>query len=218
MWIDIVFLVVLLYGFWQGWNQGIIGTLLNLAIYAFGIVIAYKMAPVTSVVLEKVFNSSHPLMFVGGFLANMLLIYVIVNLASKSLEDAAHGAYLGMFNRLLGGGAIGAFYVLLYSIIIWFLGQANGISSETISTSRTYDFLKPLPGYAKGIAVRFQPMAFDSWSDFNQWMDKAKDFGMEKTDGKGRVYEIPEADNNKPLFESKPEQTAPARERNAIED
>jgi uncharacterized membrane protein required for colicin V production len=220
MWIDIVFLVVLLYGFWQGWSQGIIGTLLNLAIYAFGLVIAFKMAPVTSAILERLFDSKHPLMFIAGFAANFLLIYIIVNLATKNMEDALHGAYLGMVNRLLGGAAVGAFYVLLFSIMVWFLSQANGIGSETQSQSKTYDFLKEMPKYAKGIAVRFQPLVADSWTDFNRWMDRAQDFGLEKTDGKGRVYELPKPDKDDPLFESKPKESAPppARERNAIED
>ena len=221
MWIDIVFLVVLLYGFWQGWSQGIIGTILNLAIYAFGIVIAFKMAPVTSVLLERILDSKHPLMFVGSFLANLLVIYLIVNLATKNLEDAIHGAYLGAVNRLMGGAFVGLFYVLLYSVIIWFLNQANGISVETKNISRTYSLLQPLPGYAKGVAVRFQPLVSDSWTDFNQWMDKAQDLGLEKTEGKGRVYELPTPTKDEPLFESKPQQSAPARtprSSNPIED
>ncbi len=221
MWIDIVFLVVLLYGFWQGWNQGIIGTLLNLAIYAFGIVIAFKMAPVTSVLIERFMDSKHPLLFVGGFALNMLVIYVVVNLASKSMEDAMHGAYLGAVNRFLGGAAVSVFYLLLYSVIIWFLSQANGISQETQLVSKTYSILKPLPSYAKGIAVRFQPLVADSWTDFNTWMDKAQDFGLEKTEGKGRVYELPTPDKDEPLFESQPKKSAPSRpkpESSPIED
>jgi uncharacterized membrane protein required for colicin V production len=208
MWIDIVCLVALLYGFWQGWSQGIIGTLLNLAIYAFGIVLAFKMAPVTSVILEKLLDSTHPLMFVGGFVANLLLIIILVKLATQGIENAMNGAYLGSVNRLIGGAVVGGFYVLLFSVIIWFLSQANGISSETKSISRTYPILQPLPGMAKSIAVRFQPLASDSWGDFMKWMEKAQHYGLEKTDGKGRVYELPTPDKNEPLFESKP--TAPS--------
>jgi hypothetical protein len=41
-----------------------------------------------------------------------------------------------------------------------------------------------------------------------KWMEKAQHYGLEKTDGKGRVYELPKPDKNEPLFESKP--TAPS--------
>jgi membrane protein required for colicin V production len=211
MWIDVVFLVVLLYGFWQGWNQGIIGTILNLSIYAFGIVMAFKMAPVTSVLMERIFDSSHPLMFVGGFVANILVIYLIVHLATNNIENVLQRAYLGVFNRLAGGIIIGGFYVLLFSVIIWFLSQANGLSNAVRSESKTFPILEPMPGYAKGIAVRLQPLVADSWVDFNTWMNKAQNFGLEKTEGKGRVYEVPEPKKNQPLFETAPKKSAPSK-------
>jgi membrane protein required for colicin V production len=220
MWIDIVFLVVLLYGVWQGWSQGIIGTILNLGIYAFGFVIAFKMAPVTSVLLERIFDSNHPLLFVGGFVTNILLIYLIVHLATNNIEGVLNRAYLGVFNRAAGAAIIGGFYVLLFSIIVWFLNQANGISDEVRSKSMTYPVLKPLPGYAKGVAVRLQPLVADSWQDFNKWMDKAQNFGMEKTDSKGRVYELPDTPKGEPLFETAPKKSTPKsnRDSNPIEE
>lgn len=205
-----------------GWNQGIVGTILNLGIYAFGIVLSFKMAPVTSAVLERMFDSNHPMMFVGAFLANLLFIYIIVHLATRNIEDALAGMYLGTLNRVIGATAIGGFYVMLYSILLWFLAQANGLSQKTLSESRTYPFLQPLPGHAKQIAIRLQPIAVDSWTDFNQWLDKAQKYGIEKTDGKGKVYELPEPDGKEPLFESKPSESTPARPRpqdsNPIED
>jgi len=220
MWIDVVFLIVLLYGFWQGWNQGIIGTLLNLSIYAFGIVMAFKMAPVTSVILEKVLDSHHPLLFVGGFVANILVVYLIVNLATRNIEQGLHRAYLGIFNQMAGGILVGSFYVLLFSIIIWFLAQANGLSQEIRTKSITYPILQPMPGYAKGIAVRLQPLVSDSWDDFNKWMDKAQDYGLEKTEGKGRIYEVPEPKNGKPFDTDAPKSTPakPVKDSNPIEE
>jgi membrane protein required for colicin V production len=217
MWIDIVFLVVLLYGFWQGWSQGIVGTILNLAIYAFGLIMAFKMAPVTSALLEKLFDSTHPLMFVGGFAANMLLIYLLVHLATNNIEEALNRAYLGTINRLIGAGVIATFYVLLFSVLIWFFVQANGIGPKTMAESKTYPFLQPLPGYAKSIAIRFQPMAADSWTDFNTWLDKARQFGIEETSGKAKVYELPLPDKSEPLFKSEPEKSKPIKDSSPIE-
>lgn len=203
MWIDIVFLVVFLYGFWQGWSQGIIGTLLNIAIYVFGIMLAYKMAPVMSSILERIFNSHHPMMFVAGFATNMLLIYLIVHLASESIEEALNRAYLGVFNRALGGVVVAGFYVLLYSVLIWFAGQANALTDTTTRESKTYPFLKDLPKGAKAVVVRVQPLAADVWDDSVDWMDKMQKYGVEKTDGKAKVYELPVEEGEEP-FETKP--------------
>ncbi|MFN7325914.1 MAG: CvpA family protein [Chitinophagales bacterium] len=207
MWIDLVFIAVSLYGFWQGWNQGIIGTLLNLAVYAFGILIAFKMAPVTSVVLSQLLDSSHPMVFIGGFALNLLVIYLVVKLATNQLEELLSRAYLGAVNRLIGGFMVATFYVLLFSVLIWFLNQANGISPSTIREAKSYPLLEPMPGTAKKIAIRFQPLVADAWADFNRWLDKAQEYGNEKTQGKGRVYELPEPDQEGDLFERTPKKS-----------
>lgn len=207
MWIDLVFIAVSLYGFWQGWNQGIIGTILNLAVYAFGILIAFKMAPVTSVVLSQLLDSGHPLVFIGGFGLNILVIYLVVKLATNQLEELLSRAYLGAVNRLIGGALVALFYVLLFSVLIWFLNQANGISQATLQEAKSYPLLEPMPGTAKKVAVRFQPLVADAWEDFNRWLDKAQEYGNEKTQGKGRVYELPEPSKDGELFERSPKKS-----------
>jgi uncharacterized membrane protein required for colicin V production len=207
MWIDLVFIAVSLYGFWQGWNQGIIGTILNLAVYAFGILIAFKMAPITSVVLSQLLDSSHPLVFIGGFALNILVIYLVVKLATNQLEELLSRAYLGAVNRFIGGVLVAMFYVLLFSVLIWFLNQANGISQTTLQEAKSYPLLEPMPGTAKKVAVRFQPLVADAWKDFNRWLDKAQEYGNEKTQGQGRVYELPESNKDGELFERSPKKS-----------
>jgi membrane protein required for colicin V production len=214
--IDIIFLIIFLYGFWQGWNKGIIGTILNLTIYIFGIMLSYKMASVTSTILERMFNSTHPLMFVAGFATNLLIIYFVVYLASHSLENMIHGAYMGVVNRVVGGAAIAGFYILLYSVLLWFGNQAHVLSADTLNESRTYPFLKDLPGKAKATVVRLQPLAFDVWDDSVKWMDNLQDYGTEKANTKTRVYELPDPIKGNPdnPFETQPERPKPAQPKN----
>lgn len=220
--IDIIFLVVFAYGFWQGWNKGIIGTILNLTIYIFGIVLSYKMAPVTSTVLERMFNSNHPLMFVAGFAVNMLIIYLVVYLATHSMEEMIHGAYMGVVNRAAGGAFIAGFYIMLYSVLLWFAAQAAALPTDTVNQSRTYPLLKELPGKAKAMVLRFRPLALDVWDDSMNWMDRLKDYGTEKTQDKAKVYELPDPikNNEEDPFETTPEtQPKPKQqERPAIEE
>jgi uncharacterized membrane protein required for colicin V production len=209
MWIDIGVLLLFVYGLWQGWQQGIISTVFNLLIYIFGIVLAYKMAPFMSTVLENIFNSHHPIMFIAGFGVNFLLIYIIVRIASGSLENVIHGAYLGVFNRAMGGALVGAFYVLLFSILIWFGDQASVLSEESKRVSLSYPVLKEMPGKAKAVVIRFKPLAFSIWDDSMKAMDKMEQIGLEKTEGKSKVYELPVPGKNEPMYETQPQTSKP---------
>jgi membrane protein required for colicin V production len=215
MWIDVCVMLLFLYGLWQGWQQGIIGTIFNLCIYIFGIVLAYKMAPLMSTVLENLFNNHHPVMFIAGFGVNFLLIYLIVSMASGGIENLLHGAYLGVFNRVLGGVFVGGFYVLLFSILLWFGGQAQVISEATTGKSLTYPVLKDLPGKAKSLVLRFKPLAFSIWDDSMDIMDQMERYGAEKTEGKSKVYELPLPGKDQPLYETKPEASRPATRQSA---
>lgn len=215
--IDIICLLVALYGFWQGWNNGIVGTILNLSIYVFGIVLSYKMAPITSTVLERIFDSNHPMMFLAGFGLNLLVIYIMVHLTTNGIEGALHGAYLGTFNRLAGGGVVAMFYILLYSILIWFGVQGKALSEERLARSVTYPVLKELPKQAKQLVIRFRPLAVDIWDDSVNWMDKMQEYGIERTGSDGKVYELPIPEKGEDPFETKPED-APKRQKKPAED
>jgi uncharacterized membrane protein required for colicin V production len=207
MWLDILFLIVLAYGFWQGWSQGIVETLLTICIYLFGIVAAYKMAPVTLPLVENIARSNHPILFVVAFGANFLLLYILIRFATESIENVLHGAYLGTFNRLFGGVLVGGFYVLLLSVLVWFLTQANGLSEETKRISQSYKIMKDMPGVAKNLAVRLQPHASDSWTRFMGWMDDVQDFGVKQTEGKARVYDLPFKSTEETPFEGEVKET-----------
>lgn len=190
--IDIIFLVVFAFGFWKGYNRGIIGTVFNLAAYVFGITLAFKMTPTTTNILERLFNSNNPSMFLAGFFLNLFLIMFIIRQFAKVIEGGLQAAYLGVFNQMLGGFLLGTFSVLIYSIILWFLVKVQFINGNTIAESRSYPLLEALPGRAKSLAVRFKPMAEDVWGSSLTWMDRIQKYGVEKTDTKPKMYEIPD--------------------------
>jgi len=190
--IDIIFIVVFAFGFWKGYSQGIIGTVFNLAAYVFGIALGFKLTPTTTNILNQLFHSENPSMFVAAFLVNLFLIMFILRQVAKILESGLQAAYLGVFNQMLGGALLGSFFVLIYSILLWFLVQVQFINNTTIAESRSYPLLEALPGRAKSLAFRFKPMAEDAWGSSLNWMNRVQKFGVEKTETKPKLYQVPD--------------------------
>ncbi len=190
--IDILFLIALGYGFFQGFYQGVISTIFNVAAYLLGIVLAFKVTPTTTNIMETIFHSSNPMMYVAAFVANMVVIMVVLKIASKSLERAFQAAYLGIVNQALGALVMGAFYVLICSIAVWFMVKAQFLNPQTITESKTYPLLEPLPGKAYDLALRFKPLAEEAWGTSMTWMDRLQEYGDNKTknmdSGSGRIY------------------------------
>lgn len=190
--IDIGFIAFFAYGFWQGYSRGIINTIFNLAIYIFGIVLSFKMSPTTSSILQAMFHSDNPAMFLWAFLVNLMIIILIFRQAAKSLEVAMRMAYLGVLNQVAGGVVMGGFMILIYSVLIWFATKVHLVNDATIAESKSYEILEPLPIKAKDFAVRMKPLALDVWGTSLNWMDRLDKYGVERTGGPEKTYRPPD--------------------------
>lgn len=204
--IDIIFAAVFVFGFWQGYMRGIIGTVFNFMAYVFGAVISFKMAPVTANVLERLFNTDNPALYIAGLVTNLVVIMIIMRQAAKGMEGIFEAVYLGMFNKIAGGFLTAATLVLAYSVVLWFLAKVQFLGSDTMATSRTYPYLEPLPGKAKNVAVRFKPLLQDFWGNSINLVDRLEQYGIQKTQTKPKVYEIPDEGSG---IEDNPESSTP---------
>ncbi len=216
--IDLICLVAFFYGFWRGYNQGIISTVFNVLAYVFGIVLAFKMTPTATNILEKLFHSNNPMMFLAAFAVNVVVIMFIIRQAAKGFENILQGLYLNFINQALGGAIMGFVGVLIFSVLVWFADKAGMLNDQTIAESRTFPYLKELPGKAKTAAEGLKPFLVDTWETSINWMDRLEKYGEEKTSGNGdqpRIYELPDEGNSG--IELEPEES-PSRRRPAPEE
>jgi membrane protein required for colicin V production len=171
--IDLICGIVALYGFWQGYNRGIVSTIFNILAYVLGLVVALKVTPFTTELLESAFKSDNPLMFIAAFLLNIFVIVFILKQAAKGIENVLNFAYLGAINKILGGALTAALSVLVFSILVWFGVKSHVLTDTLIADSKTYrPLLEPLPSRAKDVAVRLKPFAEEGWKTFSVWLDK----------------------------------------------
>ncbi len=179
--IDILFLVAVVYGFWQGGRNGVVSTVFNVAAYLFGITLAFKITPTTTSLLEAMFHSTNPMMFVGAFLLNILIVVLIMRMVASAVERALKVTHLSIINYALGAMMMGGFYILICSIVVWFMVKAQFLNTQTIAESRTYSILEPLPGNTYDVAVRLKPFAEETWVTYMTWMDRLQRYGDEKS-------------------------------------
>ena len=201
--IDITFLIAFALGFRHGYTRGIISTVFNVLAYIFGVVLAFKITPTTTNIMERLFNSDNPSMFIAAFLVNVIIIMFMLRQTANAVEGVLNAVYLGAINRVLGGAVMSGISILIFSILVWFAVRVQFVNEATIRESRTYPFLKDLPGRAKSVAIRLKPVATEVWDGSLSWMDRLEKFGVEKTDGQQKIYDIPK-DPDGPAIEDEP--------------
>lgn len=204
--IDLIFIIVFGLGFRHGYSNGIISTVFNLVAYVFGIMLAFKVTPAMTNILERLFHSQNPSMFLAAFIVNVVIIMLVLRQAARILEGFLQAVYLGVLNRVLGGAVMAALSILVYSVLLWFAVRVNMVNDSTLAESRVYPLLRDLPGRAKELGGRFRPMAREMWDTSLSWMDKLDKYGVQKTESMPKVYEVP--DDGKPI-EADPQETTP---------
>lgn len=210
--IDIICMLAFIYGFWRGYNQGIISTVFNILAYVFGVVLAFKMTPTATNILEQLFHTKNPMMFLAAFVVNFIFILFMLRQAAKGFEGILRSLYIGIINQALGGALMGILGVLIFSVLVWFGAKTGILNDQTLAESRTYPFLKDMPGKAKAAAIQFKPLAEDVWETSLNWMNRLEHYGEAKTEGKTdqpRIYQLP--DDGRSGIENEPEPSRPYR-------
>jgi uncharacterized membrane protein required for colicin V production len=223
--IDILAAVFALFGFWYGRDKGIFGIVFWFLSVTFGLVLAYKMAPVMARILKAAFDSDSPLILPIAFVVNVLFAWGLFRAAAKGASGVFTMFRIGFINRIIGG-LLGAFIALfLYGSVLWFLRETRIIGERTASESTTLDYLADLPKHAGVYISRLKPFVQEAWDVGQKWMDAAREYGDEKTremdtdtpsdDDQPRIYKIEEGADGR--IEKKPQDTR-AKNRELYED
>lgn len=200
--IDLIFIIALGLGFRHGYTQGIISTIFNVLAYIFGVILAFKITPMTTEILERMFNSQNPTVFIIAFLVNISLIMFMLRATARAFEKGLQAVYLGLINRMLGGALMAGLAVLIYSILLWFAVKVQFVNQATISESRTYKLLEKMPAAAKQVAMKLRPFAEEAWDTSLGWIDRLDKYSVPKAEIKPNIYD-PQGDTG---IETEPDQ------------
>ncbi len=152
--IDVVYLIFLGIGIWQGFKKGIIETLFGVAALFLGILVSVKLSHNMSVFLRESFGWKTNLL---PFISLVLLMFItifIIRMVSKLIENIAQEIQLGFFNRLLGALLWCLVLSVVFSVLIWLFNQMNLFPDSLKNDSKSYNYL-----------VKLAPATFDFFGD-----------------------------------------------------
>ena len=162
--LDIIFLIPLLFALYRGFKKGIIHMIASLAALVLGIVGAIKLRPLFASFLDSLFDISPDYIHIIAFSVAFVVIVLLVHMVAYAVERLIKAVALNFINRLLGMafGLLVTAFVL--SMILWPINQINAekqiIKPERIENSLLY---KPLSAFAPAI---FPYLKKQDWKEF----------------------------------------------------
>ena len=171
--LDIIFLVPLLFAVYRGFKKGIIHMAASLAALVLGIFGAIKLRPLFASLLDSLFNISPEYMNVIAFSVAFVSIVLLVHMVAFVVEKLIKAVALNLVNRLLGMGFGLLVTAFVISMILWPVNQVNKekqlIKPERIESSLLY---RPLSAFAPAV---FPYLKKQEWKEFIPGKEKEEE-------------------------------------------
>ena len=142
--LDILFLIVLVWGFYTGYQKGLLHAIFFLLALFIGIIVALKASHVASVYIEEWLSLNSSILPIVSFVIMFLIVAFTVILLGKAMEGVLKVTKLNIFNRLAGSFVwiiLGMFFL---STVFWYGVKYHLISEEYQKTSHSYSIVEPV--------------------------------------------------------------------------
>ncbi len=172
MLIDILCVIIVGFGFYRGYQKGLIIVIFTVLAWFIGLIGALKFASVGAVYMRDNWNIDSNYNPVISFVLIMTAIGFIVFFMGKVLEKMIDMAQLGTVNKVLGALLKSGTYLLLFSTLLWILNQAGVISPETKAQSKLYNYASPVAPFVMSELGAWVPTFKNLLSDIQHYYNR----------------------------------------------
>jgi membrane protein required for colicin V production len=138
MWIDIVFLVLIIVAAVKGIRRGLVMSIFSFAGWFIGIAAALKLSAWVASYLQHHTGIGDRWLPLFAFILVFATTVLLVQFAGKAVEGVFSISLIGWVNRLGGALLYTAMYTLAFSVILFYLEKMNVIGPAVIEESRAY--------------------------------------------------------------------------------
>ena len=143
MFIDILFLFIIIAAVIKGYSKGLIVAVFSFAAVIIGLAAALKLSSLVAVWLQKSTSISGYWLPFLSFALVMIGVIFLVKMGAKFVEKTVQFVMMGWVNKLGGIMLYAALYTSLLSVVLFFFDKMSLIKPETFTASKSYWFIQP---------------------------------------------------------------------------
>ncbi|HVG13373.1 MAG TPA: CvpA family protein [Chitinophagaceae bacterium] len=144
MFIDVVFIIILLFAFFKGLRNGLIVGLFSFLAIFIGLAAALKLSTFVAAYLGTQTTLSERWLPFLAFTIVFIGVVLLVRLGAKAIEGMVRIVMLGWLNRIGGIFFYSMLYSFIFSILLFYLSRLSFLKPEATEASVVYPFLQPL--------------------------------------------------------------------------
>jgi membrane protein required for colicin V production len=173
MWIDVTVLILLVMAAVKGFRRGLVVAVFSFVALFIGLAAALKLSAILANYLREKSQMDSTWWPILAFGLIFIAVLLIVRWAAKIVEKSVEFALLGWVNRIGGFLLYAIMYLLIFSIVLFYVNQARFINENTKSRSNTYSLIEPWgPKTINGLG-KVIPIFKNVFSDLQQFFEEA---------------------------------------------
>lgn len=172
MFLDILLLIVLVWGFVTGYRRGILHSLFFLVGIAAGIITAIKFSELAGTYLSEWLSIDPTYLPIISFALVFILTLGLILVIANGIEELLKFAQLNLFNKLAGAVVWMTIGVFVLSTAFWYLAQYDLLGEEQVNASKTYSYISPVSPFVLEQAGKVIPVLQDVYEDIEDMIKK----------------------------------------------
>lgn len=165
--LDVVFVLILLASFYNGYTKGIIYSVLSLLAIILGVIIAMNFSSLAAVWLHNNFQIPALIMPALSFILVLLAVVGAVKLVAMLTEKFLKALMLNFINKLSGGILWSLITVLIFSLLIYLISKTGVFTTNLMDSSYSYKYIMPLGPFSLDMVQSLIPYLKDSFDLVN---------------------------------------------------
>lgn len=172
--LDVIFALLIIAAFYNGYTKGIIYSVLSFFAIILGIVIAMNFSSVVAIWLHNNFNIPAVIMPSLSFILVLIAVVAAVKLMAVITEKFLKAIMLNFANKLAGGILWSVISTLVFSVLVYLIAKTGLFTDNLIHTSASYKYIMPLGPFTLQMLQGIIPLLQES---FNLLNETVQEFG-----------------------------------------
>ncbi|MDB5282998.1 MAG: Colicin production protein [Bacteroidota bacterium] len=170
---DLLFLVFIGFGFYQGFKNGVIYSVFSLLGWFLGIIAALRFSYMVINLLHGYLHLSPKELAIIAFVVIVLLVVVLMKLLAWALENILKSFALNLPNKIAGGLIHALVGLYLLCVFTWFLNRLDVIPVKQKETSHVYPYIGNLAPKVVEVSGKVIPYFRDTFERFDDLFGKS---------------------------------------------
>jgi membrane protein required for colicin V production len=143
MFIDVIFVVLLVVAIIKGYQRGLIVGIFSFLAIIIGLAAAIKLSTLVAGYVGQTVKVSEKWLPIISFAVVFIIVVLLVRWGANLIQRTVEAVALGWLNRLGGILFYAAIYTMVFSVILFYTRQIHLLNEESVNKSVTYSFIQP---------------------------------------------------------------------------